>query len=147
MNKLTLIGRLTADAELTTVGSQNTPCCRFTIAVDRPWTYGDDKKTDFFNTTIWGKRADAVAKFLTKGKQIAVDGYVFIDVVEKDGGKNWYTKVTAENVELLGSKGDGSKPTEADIPANHRNDAPKDGRDDPNSPNYMQPVSDDQLPF
>ena len=101
MNSLVLIGNLTRDPELKFTQSGKA-VCNFTIAVQRPFSRDE---TDFFNCTAWGKTGENVEKFMKKGSKVAIEGYVYIDIVEKDGGKTYYTKVNAGQVEFLDSKG------------------------------------------
>jgi len=71
MNKLLLIGRLTKDAALryTADGKE---VADFSIAVDDG--YGENKKTIWFRCSLWGKRATSLEQYLTKGKQVYVEG-------------------------------------------------------------------------
>ena len=97
MNNLVLIGNLTRDPELKFTQSGKA-VCNFTIAVQRPFSRDE---TDFFNCTAWGKTGENVEKYIKKGSKVAVQGYVYIDIVEKDTGNSYYTKVNANQVEFL----------------------------------------------
>lgn len=105
MNKVILIGRLTADPELsfTPAGKAYSNFC---IAVNRDFKNEDgERSADFINISVWGKLAENVAKYMAKGRQIAVVGRLQIDRVQGEAGKKdvWYTKVIASNIEFLGS--------------------------------------------
>lgn len=103
MNKVFLKGRLTNDPEL-----RQTPngvsVSKFTIAVNRRF---DREKTDFINCEAWRNTAEFIAKYFTKGKEIALIGELHIDKSEKDGKTNYFTTVTVDEAEFCGSKGDG----------------------------------------
>lgn len=102
MNKVFLIGRLTRDPQATTFDSGSS-CCRFSIAVDR-YSRDGDNKTDFINITTWNALAQNCAKYLTKGKQVAVFGSIQTGSYEKDGVKYSTFEVRADQVEFIGSK-------------------------------------------
>lgn len=101
MNRVTLTGRLTRDPEVKAVGDDN-KVAKFGIAVDR----NVKDKSDFFDVEVWGKTADIVEKFFSKGKFIIIDGRLQQDTWEKDGQKNSKVFVVAERVEF-GPKTDG----------------------------------------
>lgn len=106
MNKVFLIGRLARDPELrhTTSG---TAVCQITVAISRPVSQGHEPETDFINVTIWNKPAENVAKYLSKGRQIAVEGRIQTRNYDNNEGKKVYvTEVIANNVEFLGSAND-----------------------------------------
>ena len=74
LNHVTLIGRLTRDPELKTIGSGST-LCRVSIANNRSYTSGGEKREEvnFFNATAWGKRAEVLAQYAKKGTQLAIE--------------------------------------------------------------------------
>ena len=101
MNKVILIGNLTRDPELSETPN-GIAVCRFTLAVGR--NYGDSE-TDFFNVNIWREKAENCAKFLVKGKKVAVVGSLQNRSYEdKDGIKRTVTDVVASEVEFLTPK-------------------------------------------
>lgn len=74
MNKVILIGRLTADPELRYTPS-GAAVCSFRIAVDRPFnSQSGEREADFINIVVWNKAAENTAKYMSKGRQIAVEG-------------------------------------------------------------------------
>lgn len=106
MNKVFLIGRLTRDPELrhTTSGI---PVCQITVAISRPTAPGKEPETDFINVTIWNRPAENVARYLSKGRQVAVEGRIQTRSYDNNEGKRTYvTEVIANNVEFLGSAND-----------------------------------------
>ena len=105
LNHVGIIGRLTRDAELVNVGQ--TVKADLSIAVNRSRKQADGSWTDetsFFDFTLWGKTAEGLKPFLTKGKQVAVEGHLKQDRWEKEGQKFSKVSIVAENVQLLGGK-------------------------------------------
>ncbi|MBO4847779.1 MAG: single-stranded DNA-binding protein [Clostridia bacterium] len=102
MNKLTIIGNLTADPELRTIPS-GINVCTFTVAVNRRYTSNkDDRQTDFFRVAAWRQLGENCSRFLTKGKKVAVIGEVSARAYEgKDGSLRASLEVTADEVEFL----------------------------------------------
>ena len=110
MNKIILIGRLTRDPELKYINSGKA-VANFTLAVDRPYTSKDgEKETDFIICQAWGSTAENLANYMTKGRQVAVDGRLQVRSYEKDGKRQWISEVVADRVEFLGAKNDGQGP-------------------------------------
>lgn len=109
MNKVFLIGRLSRDPELrhTTSGMA---VCQINVAISRPVAQGSEPQTDFINVTIWNKQAENVARYLSKGRQIAVEGRIQVRNYDNNEGKRVYvTEVIANNVEFLGSANDNNR--------------------------------------
>ena len=104
MNKIFLIGRLTKDPELRYTPS-GAAVCSFTLAVGRRFTsQSGEKEADFINIVVWNKTAESSAKYLSKGRQAAVEGRLQIRAYDdKDGQRRWVTEVIADNVEFLGN--------------------------------------------
>lgn len=123
LNRITVIGRLTRD-----VGNgfaylaNGVACANVSIAVNRSRKQGESWVDDvsYFDVTIWGKTAEALRPYLTKGKQIAVDGSLRQDRWEKDGQRFSKIHIVAENVQLLGGKVSGASggqaPAQGDAP-------------------------------
>lgn len=109
MNSVVLIGRLVRDPELKALTS-GTVITNFTLAADRP--FSKEKQADFIPCICFGKTAENVANYLTKGRQAAVNGYMQTRTWEKDGVKHYATEVVANSVEFLGSRNgsEGSHP-------------------------------------
>ena len=106
MNKIIIKGRLTRDPELKT-GASGTEFCKFTVAVDRRAVKDKEKVTDFFDCTAFGNTGAAIAKYITKGREILVEGRMESNRVAKDDTVRTYWGVTVDNFEFCGSKGDG----------------------------------------
>ncbi len=111
MNSVVLIGRLTRDPELRYLPSgNNTAVTRFTLAVDRQLSR--EKKAemesrnqptaDFINITVWGKQAENVSNYVSKGRLVAVEGRIQTGSYEaKDGTRRYTTEVVANRVQFL----------------------------------------------
>ena len=113
MNNVSLIGRLTADPELKHAQSEKA-FTRFTVAVDRPTKQGEEKQADFINCTAWGKTAEFVSKYFTKGQRIALTGTIRTgNFTDKDGNKRYTFDVWVSNVEFCESKKQGQAATAA----------------------------------
>ena len=105
MNKVILIGRLTRDPELRYT-PQGTAVCQITVAVNRRGVQPGQQDADFINVSIWSAQAENVAKYMTKGRQMAIEGRIQTrNYDDKDGKKVYVTEVIATNVQFLDSKG------------------------------------------
>ena len=101
MNKAILIGRLTRDPELRTT-SNGISVTSFTIAVDRNFNNQQgEKETDFIPVVAWRKLADTCAKYLAKGRLVAVSGRMQVRSYEGKDGKRYVTEVVADEVQFL----------------------------------------------
>ena len=107
LNTVAIIGNLTRDAELSYFGNGNA-VVKFSIAVNRSRKEGDQwvSEANYFDVSYFGKPAEAVKPFLTKGKKIAVQGSLKQDRWEKDGQKFSKVSIIANIVELLGGRVD-----------------------------------------
>ena len=105
MNKIQIIGRLTADPELRSTGS-GVQVCSFTVAVNRRF---NREETDFFPVTVWREAAVNCNKFLAKGSQVGVCGSLQIRRYDdKDGIKRTAIDLQADEVEFLSSRNEGA---------------------------------------
>ena len=105
MNKVLLVGRLTAKPELRYTNT-NTPYTRFSVAVDRGVNSNTgERMTDFINVVTWKKQAETVCQYLDKGSLVSVEGRIQTgNFTDKDGNKRYSTDVVSENVRFLESK-------------------------------------------
>lgn len=105
MNRVMLIGRLTAKPELRYTGS-NIPYARFSIAVNRPFNSQDgNREADFINIIAWRKQAETICNYFDKGNQIAIEGRLQTGSYDdKDGKKVYVTEVIAEEAHFADSK-------------------------------------------
>lgn len=112
-NSISIIGNLGKDAVVKVVGEKNTTIAEFPVATT---TYiAGREHTEWFNCVIIGRLAGAVAPYLVKGKQVAVDGALRTRSWEdEDGKKHYRTEVIVGNILLLGGNGNGGRKTDAD---------------------------------
>ena len=102
MNKVILSGRVTRDAELGYIPNVGVPKLSFSLAVERAYQKDkNNKKVDFINCEQLGKHVENLCQYVTKGKQILVEGELNIDNYEKDGEKRSFTKVKVDRLEFL----------------------------------------------
>ena len=102
MNKVILVGRVVRDSELSYIASTATPKMSFSMAVERNYQKDkNNKKVDFINCEQLGKHVENLCQYVTKGKQILVEGELNIDNYEKDGEKRSFTKVKVDRLEFL----------------------------------------------
>lgn len=102
INRIVLVGRLTADPELRYTPT-GTAVCQFTLAVDRQRTnQNGEREADFINIVVWQKLGELCAQYLRKGRLAAVDGRLQSRSYEnKEGQKVRVWEVVAENVRFL----------------------------------------------
>lgn len=105
MNKVVLVGRLTAKPELRYT-PQNTAYTRFSVAVNRNFTNAEGKRdADFINVVAWRKQAETISKFFDKGNLIALEGRLQTGSYDdKDGNKRYTVDVALDNFEFVESK-------------------------------------------
>lgn len=103
INKTYFLGRTTKDVELKTTAS-GTAIGKFSIAVDSG--YGENKKTNFFNLTAWGKTAETISKFAPKGTKLLLECQAVQNTYQDKNGNNVNTvDFTVLNFEFAESKG------------------------------------------
>ena len=142
MNKIFIVGNLTRDPELRTTQS-GVSVCSFTVAVNK--RLGADAKhpeADYFRVTAWRGLGENCAKFLAKGRKVAVTGAVSVSTYEGKDGTKATLEVTADDVEFLTPKSESAEnPTVAELEGK-ADDLPK---SDVNG--FVQVDDDDELPF
>lgn len=101
MNKVVLLGRLAADPELRQTPNGYT-VTSFTIAVDRQYSKGADRQTDWIDIVAWRNTAEFVCKYFQKGSPIIVEGSIQTrNFEDKAGQKRKAVEVLADNVEFV----------------------------------------------
>jgi single-strand DNA-binding protein len=143
VNKVILIGHLGRDAE-TKFTPSGAAVTKFSVATNRRWKdqqSGEWKEeTDWANVVLW--RQENLANYLTKGKQVYVEGRLQTrSYDDKDGKKQYMTEVVAEDVILLGGRGgEGADSGPVSMP--------RSARPQSTSPAAMdQGITDDDVPF
>ena len=118
MNNVCLVGRLTRDPE-TRYAQSDLAVTRFSVAVDRRFKKEGEQTADFINCVSFGKTAEFVEKYFSKGQRIGLTGRIQTgSYTNKEGQKVYTTDVIAENVEFVESKrqdNQNDKPVESDI--------------------------------
>ena len=144
MNKVILLGRLTRDPELRFAAGSGNAVTRFSIAVTRQFKRDE---ADFINCEAFGKTAETISQYLTKGGQIAITGNIRTGSYDaQDGSKRYTTDVVVESFEFVGGgKGQNAGPDNG-FGGNSDYSKPSNdsfgGFDDD-----MTPVDDGDMPF
>ena len=100
MNKVVLIGRLSRDPELRHTAN-GTAVCQISVAISRPVAQGHEPETDFINVTVWNKQAENIARYLSKGRQVAVEGRIQTRNYENNEGKKGYHSSSGLRYKIL----------------------------------------------
>jgi single-strand DNA-binding protein len=115
INRTVITGNLTADPELRNLPS-GTSVCKLRIACNTrrkdsaSGEYVD--KPNYFDVTVWGAQGDNAAKYLAKGRPVAIDGRLEWREWETDGGKRQAVEIVADSVQYLGSQPSNSTATQ-----------------------------------
>lgn len=138
INSVTVVGRLTRDAELKYTNS-GTAITNMSIAVNRRVKSGDQWKDEasFFDVVLWGKLGEKLSQYLLKGKQIAISGELEQKRWEKDGQKRSKVEIKATSIQLLGAS-DG---------VNRGSAEPQQNNQQQNTPQNDQRSFEDDIPF
>jgi single-strand DNA-binding protein len=136
INHVVLVGRLTRDAELKFTNS-GLAIAKLGLAVNRRVKKDDtwQEEGNFFDAVMMGKRAEALAQYLQKGKQIAVEGELRQDRWEQEGQRRSRVEIFITNIQLLGGRTGAAVPEPA-----AGEEAPPQGA--PTADNF-----DDDIPF
>lgn len=117
LNRVLLIGNLGADPELSYTPS-GTAKATMRMATHEVWTNKSGEKgerTEWHRLIAWGRLAEICGEYLTKGRQIFIEGRLQTRSWEdRDGNKRWTTEIVANNMQMLGSPRGG--PTEVELP-------------------------------
>lgn len=142
MNRLTIIGNLCSEPELRTTPN-GINVCTFTVAVNRRRGKEGEQTADFFRVAAWRQLGENCAKYLTKGKKVAVIGEVSARAYEaKDGTWKAALEVTADEVEFLSPASTGGEMKDA--PSYQAPQAKPQGEA---MPEGWQEITDGDLPF
>jgi single-strand DNA-binding protein len=151
INRVVLTGNLTRDPELRSTAS-GMSVCSLRIASNtrrKNQATGDwEDKPNFFDVTVWGAQGENCARFLSKGRPVAVDGRLeWREWETQDGNKRQSVEIVADSVQFLGGRDDGANGGGGGFTP--RSDVPVDDRD-------FQPAAagarnsapaDDDIPF
>lgn len=122
LNKVMIIGRLTRDPEIKQIPSGQ-QVATFAIATNRQWkdqSGAMQSKTEFHNIVAWRRLAEICAQYLKKGRQVYLEGHLQTrSWDDQSGTKRYRTEIVADNMIMLGSKGDApAAPAAAPAPTN-----------------------------
>jgi len=138
LNKVVLIGRLGKDPEIT-YSQQGLAVVNFSLATSENWTdknTGDrQEKTEWHNIVVFGKQAETCEKYLSKGKEVYIEGRLQTSTYEKEGQTHYMTKIVVSNFQFLGGK------PGTDAPNSPSSTTPKSIHNPPNG------IGDDDIPF
>ena len=137
MNTVNMIGRLTRDPEIRYAAASQLAIARFTIAINRGKDKtGKDLGADYPGIVCYGKQAELVEKYVSKGMLISVEGHIRTGSYEKNGQKIYTMDIVADRIGFLEKKGN---KTESDVKA-----------EEPAADDFAIPEGftwDDDLPF
>lgn len=141
MNSVVLSGRLTKDPDVRYTEAK-LAIADFTVASDRRFKRDGEPTADFIRCKAFGKTAEFIEKYFTKGKPIMLSGRIQTGSYQNKEGQTVYTtEVIAENVEFLGSK------SENERPVSEEHQEPPVGKAPDNSWLDVPDDIDEQLPF
>jgi single-strand DNA-binding protein len=144
VNKVILIGNLGADPE-TRFTQSGSPVTNFRIATSEKWTSKDgqqQERTEWHRIVTFAKLAEHCRDYLSKGRQVYVEGRIQTNQWEdKDGNKRYTTEIIAQTVQFLGGKGSSGQGTRG------VNEQGGSGGTGGYNQNYEPPISDEDVPF
>ena len=150
INRVILMGRLTADPELKTTPS-GVETTSFTLAVDRRYAkQGEERKADFINCVAWRQTAAFVCRYFGKGSMISVEGQLQTRTYQaKDVSNRYVTEVVADNVSFTGERRDNSAGQYGNAPSHQAPAAAPAAFAVPevSANNLLDNLIDDDLPF
>ena len=107
VNKVIIIGNLGRDPEIR-YSQQGKPIVNFSVATSEEWTDKNSgqkqEHTEWHRIVVFGKQAESCEKYLSKGRQVYVEGKLKTSTYEKDGQTHYSTDVVANTVQFLGGK-------------------------------------------
>ncbi len=148
INRVVLTGNLTTDPELRNLPS-GTSVCKLRVACNtrRKGPGGDwEDKPNYFDVTVWGAQGENCARYLSKGRPVAIDGRLEWREWETEQGKRQSVEIVADAVQFLGGRDEGAGPSgftpRSDVPVDDRDFQPAGA-----SVNGHSDPADDDIPF
>jgi len=139
-----IIGHLGADPEMRYTAN-GSAVCTFRVATSRTWNTSDGERreeTEWFSVVTWNRLAEICAQYLTKGRQVYIEGRMQTrSWDDQQGQKRYRTELIAEEVKFLGSGGHGDAPPPTHYPVADEGDIDPD--DLPFAHRQMAPFADD----
>jgi single-strand DNA-binding protein len=148
VNKVILIGRLGRDPELKYTPS-GAPVAKFSLATDESFkdrTGEQQKRTEWHTIIAWNKLAEICGQYLTKGKQIYIEGSIRSRQWDdkQTGQKRTAYEIIAQRMQMLGSRSDFERPAAAGAPASRAEGEPP---EPPPEPTSAPEITDEDIPF
>ena len=141
VNKAIIIGNLGRDPEVRYTQSGQA-VASFTVATTETWTGRESdrqERTDWHNIVVWGKQAETCGQYLSKGRQVYIEGSIRPRSYEdRDGNKRYITEIVAQRVQFLGGGGGSARSGQS------FDDGPSGGFDDVGAGSVPP---DDDVPF
>lgn len=142
MNSVQLIGNISNDIDLSATPSGKF-VAKFNIAVNNPY---NREKTSFLPVEIWGKNAENTAEYCSKGSKVGIVGHIEVDQWERDGKRQYKTKIVASSIEFLTQKNQPNTNTSGSQQNSGRGNQ-RDNEDPFSNNGGTIDISDDDLPF
>jgi single-strand DNA-binding protein len=149
INRVVLTGNLTFDPELRSLPS-GTSVCKLRVACNTRRKDGATgewvDKPNYFDVTVWGAQGENCARYLAKGRPVAIDGRLeWREYQDKDGNKRQSVDIIADAVQFLGGRDEAGGGTGNGFSA--RSDIPVDTADFASAPAGPAATGDDDIPF
>jgi single-strand DNA-binding protein len=162
-NKITIVGYLGRDPELRYT-PQGTALCKMSIATTekrKNVTGETEEHTTWFRVTTWGRQAELANEYLTKGRQVYVEGRLRLEeYTDREGQKRFSAEVSATEIQFLGQRTDmpganaaeavavaNQTPAPAPIPQGNSNNPKKTSKGRRGSQEELVSIEDDEIPF
>ena len=150
VNKVILVGNLGRDAELryTPGGAAVATLNMATTEVWNDKAGQKQEKTEWHRVILWGKSAESLNEYLTKGKQIYVEGRLQTrQWDDKDGNKRYTTEIRGDRIVLLGGGGGGGSRSGGGMSRSSGSEEMGGSQGGGPSPDISEPLTDDDIPF
>jgi single-strand DNA-binding protein len=152
INRVVLTGNLTRDPELRSTGTGLSICSlRIASNTRRKGADGNwEDKPNYFDITVFGAQGDNCARFLSKGRPVAVDGRLeWREWTDKEGNKRQSVEIVADGVQFLGGRDDAGGPSGGGSSFTPRSDVPVNDSDfqPAGVANGSSAPADDDIPF
>ncbi|AYJ01262.1 single-stranded DNA-binding protein [Candidatus Phytoplasma ziziphi] len=147
INKVILVGRITKDPELRFING-DVPLVRFILAVNRNFNNkSGEREADFINCTVWNKQAENLAKYITKGSMLGVEGSIRINVSENNNQKQFFTEVRCDSIQFLEPKKNNSDSEVSNNNSNFQKEDNYNQNTNENQDNKTLFIDDENVPF
>jgi len=146
-NKVILVGRLTAVPELRQTGG-GTSVTNFTLAVDRKYSRGSEKQTDFLSIVAWRQTAEFICQYFTKGNAILIEGELQTrSWTDSQGNKRYATEVVADEARFCEANRENREAIAPNAVQGQNFGSVMCNTGIYPDPNFEELMSDDDLPF